>query len=206
MDVRLDVVERQIEADVAVEVAVVRVARVALLGAPDLLAALDVATERRDPRPAVDGGVHAVERTRVREEDAVGVDEEEANALFAHQLVDARHVSAFAEPHPLRSPAEEALVDAGRRVDLRPERRPVAIQQREERVRCRARDDLEAAGVLQGTVAANEVPVVAPPAVADLVEALAVHLRQLVAGAIARARSGRPPSRPARGAESILRA
>ena len=139
VDVRLDVVERQIEADVAVEVAVARVARVALLRAPDLLAALDVATERRDARAAVDGRVHAVERPRLGEEDAVRVDEEEADALFAHQLVDARHVAAFAQPHPLRAPAEEPLVDARRGVDLRAERSPVAVEQAERRGASRCR-------------------------------------------------------------------
>ena len=47
-----------------------------------------------------------------------------------------------------------------------------------------AGDDLEAPRVLQRAKAAHEVPVVAPPAVADLVETVAVHLCQLVAGAV----------------------
>ncbi len=43
---------------------------------------------------------------------------------------------------------------------------------------------LETRGLLEGTEAANEVAVVAPPAIADLVEAMAVHLRELVEGAV----------------------
>ena len=42
VDVRLDVLERQVEADVAIEVAVVAVARVAFLGAPHLLATISM--------------------------------------------------------------------------------------------------------------------------------------------------------------------
>ena len=189
MDVRLDVVVREVEPDVAVEVAVHGVAGVSLLGAPDLLAALDVPPERGDAGAAVDGGVHAVERARLGEEDAVRVHEEEADPLLAHQLVHARHVAALAEPHPLRPPSEEALVEVGRRVNLRAERRPVAIEEREERVRRRARDDFEAPRVLQRAEAPHEVALVAPPAVADLVEPVAVHLRQLVEGVVLASRA-----------------
>src|SRR5208282_5684021 len=121
-----------------------------LLRAPYLLAALDVPPERGDARPAVHRRVDAVEGARLGEEQRMRVDEEEPVPLLAHQLVDSGHVAALAQPHPLGPPAEEALVDARRRMDLRAEGGPVAVEQRKERVRGRASDDLEATGVLQG--------------------------------------------------------
>ena len=60
--VRADVVHRQVEADVAVEVAVERIARVALLGAPHLLRRLRVAAEGGHAGRAVDRRVDAVHR------------------------------------------------------------------------------------------------------------------------------------------------
>ena len=54
--VRLDVIEIQVEADVAVKIAVARVARVAFLAAPDLLGGIEVAAEGGDAVGGEDGG------------------------------------------------------------------------------------------------------------------------------------------------------
>ncbi len=112
------------------------------------------------------------------------VDEEEANPLLTQELVHAGHVAALAKPHTLRAPTEEALVDRCRRVHLSAKSCPVAIEQREERVGGRARDDLESPGVLQRAVRLDEIAVVPSPAVANLVEAVPVRLRELVEGPV----------------------
>ena len=114
----------------------------------------------------------------------MGVDEEESNPLLAHQLVHAGNVSALAEPHPLRTSAEQALVYARGRVNLCAEGGPVPIEQGKERVRRRAGDDLQTTGVLQRSKAAHDVAFIPSPAVANLVEAMPVHLRELVKGAV----------------------
>jgi hypothetical protein len=83
MHVRADVLERQVEADVAVEVAIVRIAGIAFRGAPDLLGALGVAGEGRDPGRAVDRSVQAIDRRLVSVEEAMGVDHEVADRRLA---------------------------------------------------------------------------------------------------------------------------
>ena len=150
VDVGLDVVERQVEADVSVEVAVVLVARVAFLGAPHLLGRLHVAAEGGDAARAVERGVDAVDRPAIGEQDAVRIDEEVADGRLAQQLVDAGDVAALAQPHAARAVAEVTLVEIGGDVDLGADVGPVAVHQREERVRRRRRDHLDAAGVLRG--------------------------------------------------------
>src|SRR6202042_842578 len=86
LEVRADVIHRQVEPDVAVEIAVDRVARVSLLRAPDLLRALDVAPEGGDAGGAVDRRVDAEDGAWIGEEDTVRVDEEVTNPFFAKQL------------------------------------------------------------------------------------------------------------------------
>src|SRR5262249_24575047 len=120
LHVRADVLDRQVEADIAVEIAIIRVARISFFRAPNLLRALHIAPERRHPGAAIDGRVHPEDGSRIGEQDAVRVDEEEANPLFAQELVDAGDVPALAEPDPLRAPPEEALVRRARSVHLRP--------------------------------------------------------------------------------------
>ena len=127
----------------------------------------------------------AVERARVGEEDAVRVDEEVADALLAQELVDAGHVAALAEPHALRAPAEEALVDVCAAVWICA-RKAAQLRSSSGKNGCVAVQVMISSlpGVLEGAEAAHEIAVVAAPAVADLVEAVAVHLRQLVVGAV----------------------
>ncbi len=175
VDVGADVVHRQVVADVAIEVAVVRIAGVAFLRAPDLHRGLDVAGEGRDTRAAVDGGVRAVDGGRIGVEQSVGVDEEVADSGLAQELVDGGHVAALAEPHAGRPAAEVLLVEIRGHVHLRPDRRPVAIHQREEGVRGGGGDHLQPAGVAQLPERAHQIAVVAAPGVAQRQEAIAVH-------------------------------
>ena len=92
--------------------------------------------------------VDAVDRPAVREQHAVGVDEEVADGGLAQQLVDARDEAALAQPHAARAVAEVAFVQIRRDVDLGPDGGPVAIHQREEGVGRRRGDHLDAAGLL----------------------------------------------------------
>jgi hypothetical protein len=66
MDPGADHVERQVEADVAIEVAVLRIAGVALLGAPDLARRLVVTGDRGDAVVAVERRVDAEDRRVLR--------------------------------------------------------------------------------------------------------------------------------------------
>ena len=180
MDVRADVLERQVEPDVAVEVAVVPVAGVAVACAPHLTGGLGITPERCHAGPAIEWRVGAVARGAVGQQDAVGVDEEVADRRLAQQLVDAGNVAAFREPHPPRTAAEVALVQVGGDVHLGAQRCPVAIEKRKERVGGRRGDDLESTRLLEAAKGPHQVPLVATPGVANRLEALPVHLRQPV--------------------------
>src|SRR5439155_6618669 len=67
------VIEVEVKADVAVEIAIARVARVAFVPAPDLFGGIEVASERGDAVWGEDRGEHAVTRTGPGVEHAVRV-------------------------------------------------------------------------------------------------------------------------------------
>src|SRR5206468_11587073 len=90
-----DVVPIEIEADVAVEIAVPRVPRVALVRAPDLLRAVRISSEGRYPRRAGDRRVDAIDGARLRVADPVAVDEEVADAGSRELFVEPGLVRAF---------------------------------------------------------------------------------------------------------------
>ena len=107
VQVRLEVFVIEVEADVAVEVAVVVVAGVALDGAPDLLGRFGVAGQGGDAAlGAEDRGVDAVARPRLGEQDAVRVGEEVADAGVAQQL--------RRRPRRSRTPAARCPAAGGR--------------------------------------------------------------------------------------------
>ena len=108
----------------------------------------------------------------------MAVHEEVADRRLAQQLVDARHVTTFAQPHAGRPAAEVLLVVVGGHVHLGAQGRPVAVEQWEEGVRRRRGDDLEPARVLQLAERRHDVAIVAAPGVAQAVEAAAIHLGQ----------------------------
>ena len=92
---RPQVVEAEVVADVAVEVAVSGVARVALLGAPDLAARVAVAGEDGRPFGRVAGRVDGHARLRLPEHQAVGVEHEPAQVGLAQEFLHPRVVGAF---------------------------------------------------------------------------------------------------------------
>ena len=173
MDVRPDVVHRQVEADVAVEVAVVRVAGVAVLGAPHLLGRLGVAAESGHAARAVERRVDAVDRTAIGVEDAVRVDEEVADARFAQQLVDAGDIAALAQPHAPRAAAEVLLVEVGGDVNLGAHA-PPSCGPCSGKKACVAVTVMTSrhARVLQVAEAPDQVALVAAPGVAQRLEAV----------------------------------
>ena len=145
---RVEILEREIETQVAVKVAIEGVAGVAFDGAPHLARRLGVAAEGghacgRDDR--CEGGV---ERSRRRFEEPVRLDQEPANAVACEDLLEARYIAAFRQPEAERVTAEEApvLVDSDR--DLRLDRGGLRAQCGQEPVGRSAGDDLETTRLL----------------------------------------------------------
>ena len=180
MDVRTDVLEWEVESDVAIEVAVVPVAGVAVSRAPHLPRGLGITSESCHTASAIERCIGAVDGSAVGQQDAVGVDEEVPDRRLAQQLVDARGISAFREPHPPWPAAEVPLVQVRRDVYLRAQRRPVAIEQWKKRVGGRGGDDLEPTSLLEAAKGPHQIPLVAAPGVTNRLEAIPVHLRQPV--------------------------
>src|SRR5262245_13081715 len=98
MQERLDVAVVRVVAEVAVELAVIDIARIAFFSGPDLLAAFGVARERGDSAGAEHRPERTVARPRRTKRNAVRVDEEELDARFAQVPVNARRVRALGQP------------------------------------------------------------------------------------------------------------
>ncbi len=163
VQVRPQVVVVEVEADVAVEVAVVVVAGVALDGAPDLLGRLGVAAEGGDGGAgALDRGVDAELRPRRGEQDAVRVGEEVADAGVVEQVLDALDVAALRQPDALRPFAEVPFKLAAADLDLCPAGVLVAVHQRQKAVRGAAGDQLQLARLEEAAEAAQEVVAILP--------------------------------------------
>src|SRR5262249_45389045 len=154
---RLEVLVVEVEADVAVEVAVVVVAGVALDGAPDLLGRFGVARQDGDSAPGTDdGGVDPVARTRLGEQHAVGVGEEVADAPVLEQIIAALDVAALRQPDAARPAAEVPLELAGPDLDLGAG--GVAVdRERQKAVRRAAGDQLQLARVEEPLEAVKQV-------------------------------------------------
>ncbi len=160
LDVGLDVIEIEVVADVAVEIAVPGVAGITLLRRPDLHARLDVAPERRRAGTGVERGVDAVTGARLGVHDGVGVDDEPADFRLLQKLVDARRVGAFRQPDAARIAPEAFAVVVARDHDLRPDRLGVLGHQRQVAVRRAAGDDFEFARVLEFAESGEQVAVI----------------------------------------------
>src|SRR5215467_16043261 len=119
------------------------VAGITLARAPHLLRRLRITREGRHPRTAVERSIVAVDGGAVRHHDAVSVHEEIADGRLSQELVDARHIAALSQPHPARTASEVPLVEIGRYVHLRAQRRPVAIEKWEEGVGRGGGDDFD---------------------------------------------------------------
>ena len=160
LDVRLDVLVIEVPADVAVELAVDRIARIAVLRTPHLHRTLRIAGERGHAGGRVDRRVHAAARTRHRVGERVRVDEEEADVLGRQVLVDPRRVPAFGQPDAARIAAEVHPVVRAGHLDLRADGLGMD-HQRQKAVGRATGDDLEGAGVLETLEAAHQIAAVA---------------------------------------------
>ena len=132
---RFDVIEIQVEADVAVEIAVTRVAGIAFVLAPDLPRGIEVAPERGDAVGREHRRERAVARTRTRVQHAVRVEDEPADVRLLQKCFDAGDVGAFRQPDAARVAAETTAIMVARRQDLRADGRRMARQQRQQPVR-----------------------------------------------------------------------
>src|SRR5687767_16004118 len=91
--IRLDVVIVEIKSNIPVEIAVTRVARVALVLAPNLFGRIEVASKSRQALRGKDGGKNAVARARPAMEQPMRLHEEPAQVGFLERLVDFRNRS-----------------------------------------------------------------------------------------------------------------
>src|SRR5207237_4624646 len=140
----------EVEADVAIEIAIPEVARIAFLGAPHLLGAVGVATEGGHAGVARDRRVHAVDRAGTGMRDAVGVDEEVAESGARELGIEAGFVGAFGQPEAVGRAAEKAAVLGRRHLHLGAYGGRIHRQQREKTVRRRAGDAVDQDELLDG--------------------------------------------------------
>ncbi len=172
----------QIEADVAVKLAVLVIAGIAFDGAPDLLGGLGVAGQDGDAALGTnEGSVDAELGTRLGKQDPVRVREKVADARIAQQLVDSRRVAALGQPDALRPFAEVPLELAATDLDLGMDRVPVDGHEREEAVRRSAGDDFELAGLEETAETVDDVvAVLIDEHLACPQEAAVVHVGQVI--------------------------
>ncbi len=182
MQVRFDIIVIEIEADVAIELTVDVIAGIAFDGAPNLLRRLGVAPHAGDAALGThDRRIHAVLRPRLREQDAVGIDEEVADAALFENFIDAGDIAALGQPHALRAFAEMPLELAATDLDLGAHGVGVVGHERQEAVRRAARDELEPAGLEESAKAVIEVIVVLPDEnIARPQEAVMIHVGEMV--------------------------
>ena len=182
-----EVFRREIEADVAVEIAIGRVARVALLRAPDLPAGVPVAPKRRRTRRGESGRVDRVTRPRIPKHDPVRIDHEPAQVRLREHPVEAGGVGAFRQPDAARVAAEGRAVVVPRDEDLRAHRLGELLHERQKAVRRRAGDDLEHAAILQRGECGDHVAMPALHVVAPALEQpVVVEARRLLQLALPR--------------------
>ena len=149
LDVGADVVVIEVETAVSIEVPVLGVPRVAFLGAPNLLAGFDVATEGSGSSGGKEGSEDAVSGTGFRVEDAVSVDDEPANLGFLEVVFDSRKICAFGKPDPPRIATKTVSVIVSGDLNLGPDRLWKILHQRKEAVGGSAGDDLKDVGILK---------------------------------------------------------
>src|SRR5437762_1711015 len=92
---RLKLIPRQVEADIAIEVAVNGIAWITRLRTPDLTARFDIARESSRPWRSEARRKRAASRWRARIAKSVGVEDEPTNILLLQQLIDSRGVAAL---------------------------------------------------------------------------------------------------------------
>src|SRR2546425_5414308 len=122
MNVGPDVIQFEVVADVAVELAIIEIARIANRGTPNLTRGIGITAEGGNTGRASDGCVDAVSRPVVRPRHAVGFKNGVPYTVFPQKAVHARVVAALREPKTLRRLPENLPVVLHANSDLRPYR------------------------------------------------------------------------------------
>ncbi len=174
------VLQRQLEADVPVELPVDRVARIALLGGPDRARGVRVAPEDRHFVRAGHRGVHPVARAPVGVQQAVRLQEGVVQVLLAQELLHPRIVAALREPEAPRVVPEVPDVGAHRHRHLGAHRVRNQAHGGQEAVAGAGGDQLQVAALHQAGQRRQEVaPILALEGLAAGAETLQVHAGQL---------------------------
>src|SRR2546428_282925 len=166
----------EIEADVAVKIAVARVAGVAFVATPDLAGGIAVAAKsghafRREDRIA---------RLRVGVENAVGVSNEPTDVGLLEHLLEAFGVGALGQPDTARVAAKTRAVMIASDEDLCANGRRMGGQEREQSMGRGAGDDFQLAGLLELSKPSDKVAAASQVSVANPAQPVAVEQRQLL--------------------------
>src|SRR5438876_465677 len=125
-----EIIQIEIERDVAIEIAITRVARIPSLPAPDLAGRIRIASKRRQPGRSHDRGENRITWSRMRIEDTMRIENKPANPCLAQHRLDALRVSAFRQPEAARSAAEAASIMIAGDQNLGAQRSGMLRQQR----------------------------------------------------------------------------
>ncbi len=161
LDVGADVVVIEIEADVPIKVPVFGVSRIALLGAPNLLAGFNVPTERSGACGGKEGGEYAVSGTGFGVKDAVSIDDEPANLGLLEMVFDPGNIGAFGKPDPPGIPTKTVSVIVSGNLNLGADRLGKIHHQGEKAMGGSAGDYLKNTRVLKFSKGADQVATVA---------------------------------------------
>ena len=148
--------ERPVEAHIAVVLAVAEIAGVALVRRPDLARRLGVAPEEGDAAWREQRCNEPAQRPVGGTLDGVAIDKREAHAGLCEETVHASSVGAFAHPHAGGGEAAARLEGACSGANLAA---PAAIEEheRQEAMRANAGDELDAPALVQPDETADEV-------------------------------------------------
>src|SRR6266704_3714577 len=176
------IVKIEIETNVAVELAVTRVARIASLPAPDLSGRIGVATERGEAGRRDERSKNSEPRLRTRVQNSMGVNNEPADVGLLQNRFHPLRVSAFRQPDTARVPAEATPVMVAGHKDLGANGRRMIGQQRQQRVRGGAGDNFQPAQVLKFAKCSHQVALAGKVKLPQLAEPAEVEPGQLVKG------------------------
>src|SRR5260221_2219343 len=158
--VGFDVIVIQVKPDVPVEIAVMDVARIAFVFAPDLAGRFEVAAKGGDAIGGENGGEYPIARARPGVKQAVGVDDEPAEVRFLQRGLHSLDVGAFGQPDAARFATKTLRIMVAGDEDLGADRGRVTGQQRQHRMSGGACDDLQLSGFLEFAGGADQGPAI----------------------------------------------
>src|SRR5678816_716560 len=162
-DFPVEILLLKVEADVAVEVPVIDVARIAFLPRPHLATRLGVAREERGTVRRNDRRVDTERRTRSREQETVAVQHGEADASLRELGVEGRIVCALREPGAGRSPPGEGFERANAELELGANSFARGEHAREVAMGRRAREEFDAPCIPMANETSDDVALVTIP-------------------------------------------